>query len=436
MFLTGLSWSVAGRGLVLGAGLVSTAVLARVLDPDSLGAFLLLSSLTSVLAVAAGLGLQDSVAPVIAREVALGRPGVAAAVAHRAVRVAVLGGIALSAALAVPGMRGLVSRLFGSEQLGGVWPWAMALVLVAGLELVLAGVFRGYNEMRDATLFGCVVRSALFPAALGLLALAGVRSLTAAVAAVAGAGALAVVVGLGVAASRRRGVAERNGVLGRDLRRSSAAMLGVASVNMVVAQGALWTVGVLGTTRDVALYGSALRVVALVSLPLVVTNLVLPPLIARLHAQRRAEDLETLLRGAASMALAVSAAAVAVLAVGGQKVLDLLYGGYYGQAYGLLLVLAAGQVVNVASGPCATTLMMTGKARLVLVVSAVSCALMVGSAVVAFPFAGRNGVALAAAGALVFQNAVLWVLTKRHIGVRTDASPRRTVALVRSGVAW
>lgn len=310
------------------------------------------------------------------------------------------------------------------------------MIFVAGVELVLAGVFRGYNEMRESTVFGGILRAAVFAAVLVVLLLAGVQSLSAVVAAAAGAGALEILVGLGLVARRRRGMASRNGPLGRDLRRSSGAMLGIALVNMVVAHAALWMVATLGTTRDVALYGSALRVIALVSLPLVVMNFVLPPMISRLHAQRRTGDLEVLLRGATSMALAVSVATVLVLAVGGQQLLTALYGPYYRQAHSLLLVLSAGQIVNVFCGPCGVTLMMTGRARQVLVITALSGALMVTSAVVAFALAGRNGVAWAATGSLVVQNASLWFLAKRHIGVRTDPSPKRTAALLRARIAW
>jgi O-antigen/teichoic acid export membrane protein len=112
-----------------------------------------------------------------------------------------------------------------------------------------------------------------------------------------------------------------------------------------------------------------------------------------------------------------------LLAFFGRSILALVFGTYYGQAWAVLVILSVGQVVNALSGSCALTLMMTGQQKALMVIALASAAFQAGLGIGLSKVLGLAGVALAVAGVLVLQNAVMVVWVRAKTGVWTVASP-------------
>src|SRR5690606_6546387 len=84
---------------------------------------------------------------------------------------------------------------------------------------------------------------------------------------------------------------------------------------LVIRQIDIWILGFLLSEEDVGIYGFAVRFSDVVTLPLLVVNMVAPPVIATLYAMGRYHQLQSILQRLATGALSV-AAVLAILVIG------------------------------------------------------------------------------------------------------------------------
>src|SRR5258706_8662917 len=110
----------------------------------------------------------------------------------------------------------------------------------------------------------------------------------------------------------------------------------------------------------------------MMSLPLFVMNGVVAPMIAELWAKGRVRDLETMLRGATTLAAIPSILGFVVVAIAGGPILQLTYGHHFGRGGHIFAILAFGVAFGVAAGSCNFALIMTGHHRVVAVASAIT----------------------------------------------------------------
>jgi O-antigen/teichoic acid export membrane protein len=202
---------------------------------------------------------------------------------------------------------------------------------------------------------------------------------------------------------------------------------------MIVAQGDVWIVGAYRPFPDVGVYGAASRLVIMMSLPLFVMNGVVSPMIAELWAQGRTQALETMLRGATTLATIPSLLGFLAVAVYGRQILTIAYGPHFARGAHIFAILAFGVGFGVAAGSCNFALIMTGNHRIVALVSALTLIVAIGGEIVGAHLAGMTGIAVASSGSTVFQNAFLTVMAKKRIGIWTHAtlSPRKVRAFMR-----
>ena len=199
---------------------------------------------------------------------------------------------------------------------------------------------------------------------------------------------------------------------------------------MIVAQGDVFVVGKFRPLSDVGVYGAASRLVIMMSLPLFVMNGVVSPMIAELWATGRTRALETMLRGATTLATIPSLLGFVVVAVAGGPILRLAYGPRFASGGHIFAILAFGVAFGVAAGSCNFALIMTGHHRVVAVVSAITLVVAIGGEIIGAHVAGMTGIAVASSGSTVFQNVLLTAMAKRRIGIWTQAtlSPKKVRA--------
>jgi len=207
----------------------------------------------------------------------------------------------------------------------------------------------------------------------------------------------------------------------KKLRTRSWPLLGATVLGFLCSQGDLWLVGVVGASDQAALYGSALKLVFIVSLPLFVLNRTLSSTMAEFHSERRIRALEDLLRGVTTVVAAATSVMVFALLLFGGPVLQLLFGDFYGGAATVLVLLAAAQIVSAAAGPCGTMLMMAGEERLMLAVSTASGAYLVAGSLWAGAHWGMLGVAAISSSNKVLNNVATLLLVRWRVGVWSHA---------------
>jgi len=185
---------------------------------------------------------------------------------------------------------------------------------------------------------------------------------------------------------------------------------------------ALWIVGAYLPQERVALYFAALRLVALVSTPLILVAMVVPPFVAELYAVGRHEQLQRVLRATATLAGIPAFAVLLGFVLFGAFVLEQVYTPAYREAATVLSVLSVGYLINVWTGPCGVTLAMTGHQRTMMVSTGVSAALsVVGTFLVVSRF-GITGAAAVSCAATILLNVWQWLAARYHTGLWTHAT--------------
>lgn len=435
--LGGGAWALLGKVAAVGLALLVNALLARLLSATDMGAYFLILGLLGIAVGVVQFGLPQSTVKLLAEARVTQAPDRVAALARR------LLGLAALTCLAGTGLAWV------GVEVAAVWFPALApyrtevalWLFALGFGGVLAEGFRGLNHIRDATLFSGVLTSllllCLLAAAWGLgwrLNLDHALQLSVAAAMTSMALALLLTV------KRQRGLlrpAQPAGMRLTAIVGFCAPMWGNSLLALLLAQADVIMLGLMGDHGEIALYGASARLVALLSTSLIIVNSVISPMIAELHVQGRVAELERLLRGTAALAAAPSVAALLVLVLAGGPVLGLVYGSFYAEGAPVLAVLCIGQLVNVWSGSCNITLLMTGHHRLVFRINLACSVLTLAALVVLTRQFGAMGAATATSAGLCLGNVVnVWVV-KRELGVWTtpdlDALWSRLRGLARIG---
>lgn len=421
----GSAWWLVARALGAVASLAASAALARLLDPAELGAYFLVFSIVTVGSVVGRVGLPRAATRLIAEELAMQRRHRARG-AVRSVLMLAAAGSTTVAILLVTGPGGWLARsVLHAPLVAGALGLAAVWMMFEVFRIVLAEMFRGFHEVRVAAFVNDPGRWVLTAVALAAVA-SRMRSTTLEVVVVAMTAASAAVVLIGAVR-----LVPRLRAMGRCRRYPLTAVLAVSLPLMVtdltgamLSQGDLWVVSAFRAATDVAVYGAASRLAVLPTVSLNVVNALIAPWVTRLHVQGRHADMQDMLRAASTAATVPTVLVFAVLLFAGGPVMALVFGEFARPGSTVLVLLALGQVVNVAAGSCAITLMMTGFQRLVMGVSLVSLVVAVGGEIVGARLAGITGVAVASAAAIAVQNILLTIMARRRLGIWTHATLR------------
>jgi O-antigen/teichoic acid export membrane protein len=167
---------------------------------------------------------------------------------------------------------------------------------------------------------------------------------------------------------------------------------------------------------DIGVYHVATRLVTLAVFVLAPVNAAFAPAIADLYHRGELDRVRALYRTSTGWVVRLSVPAfVALLVLPGD--LLALFGKAYPAGAAVTVVLAAGQLVNAATGPCGTLLNMSGRVTLNLLDNVVALVLNVGLNVWLIPAYGIVGAAVAWSVSLVVVNVARVLQVRRLVGV-------------------
>jgi O-antigen/teichoic acid export membrane protein len=341
-------------------------------------------------------------------------------------------------------------RLFDSPELAGATTLIAGWLAAMALLRLYIETFRGFQDFLMASLLDGGFSGVLLCSCLGLLWWLGIRSLS-----LANAISLTIISALAVIifASWRlhnrvkrlpretKGTqieAEARGaqVTAREMVRVAWPLLITNIVLFATSEQAypqLWILGAFRPAEEVAIYGAAMKLGLIVSMPWAISNSVVPPLIAEMYVQGEMGELTTVLRATTALAFIPALLASLALILLGGPILGLTFGSTYKVGAMVLALLSVGMLVIVWAGPCHMTLMMTGYQTRMMVIASASAALaIVGSIMVAGQY-GAVGVALVASTSTVLQTILLWLTTRVSTGLWTHVSFRELLRLARKG---
>ena len=434
--LSGGAWAFGSKILVALAGLISSVLLARLLTPQALGTYFLAYSILSVGTSLGALGLTASVVRLVAEGMGLNLFGRVRRVISVVIGVGTLGALGVGLAYLLFG-DDLAKAVFNAPALAAITGLVAGWLIVGTLQSLLAETFRGFHDIRLASLLGGqvgggttgVVTLALVTASLLVLWLVNGQATLATVVLLAiCSGAVSTLVAgwllrrrvteLPPQTSEEGRKADSKAVLGEVLSISWPLLI-VTLIMMVRTQGDIWILGAFLPQGELALYGAANRLVAMVTMPMAIVTAVAPPLIAEMYSQGRREELENALRNMATLTgIPALLASMGCIFLAG-PILGLVYGSYYREGAVVLALLSIGLLASVCAGSCGIVLSYTGHQKMQMMITiATSAATLIAMLATAKPY-GIAGVAMSKMAGQVLQNGIVLVVVKRKTGMWT-----------------
>ena len=428
----GAVWVVAGRFLGIGVTMLVNIVLAHNLTYAEYGEFIVISSMLGSASLLAMFGMNSAVVRFVSAAVGLGDLA-RARQSLRLVSLATLVSVACVGGLLALVLSFLDTKLIGLSAFPGLVPMLVASLMLLALLQFVAEACRSLQELKLASLLsggqtGGLASNLLFLTLIAgaiVVARPGLRTAIALNLAAMAITLPVAVVGLIRLARERldsvqahaKPTTHKLGIA--PLLSFALPMLAIQLLTSATAQGDLWIAGVSCSLNEVALYGAARRVMLLIAMPLQIINFTVIASIAELHSQGRLEDLQRLLRGAATIAASISIAAGLGLILFGRPTLSLLFGHGFGEAAPLLSILVIGQMFLACAGSSDCALSMTGHQIAPLVVNTVCGLLLAGLGIWAVQHYGTVGLAYVSAAVIAVQAISLWLLARRLVGVWT-----------------
>lgn len=430
--LSGSAWALGGKIFLAAKGVLLNMLLARMLPPAEFGVFFLAQSLVVLGTTIGMLGVNRSIVRVIAESCAAGDQAKAADWIRSAFLLVTAGAVSVFLLLIV--FRGPFTLTVFDSPLLFAAAWLIAGWMVANiLQQIVAECFRGFHDIRGATVFGGALSGLLLLVSLSIMMFVGDAGLT---------GVLWLMI-LSIFVSGALGwlllhdrvkqltndasEAREDGHAGASMEalfRLSLPMLVANITFFTFGYADIWVVGAFRTETEVAVYGAASRLVMLIGMPLVVVNLVVPPLIAELYGQGRRRELQTVLRQLTTLSGIPALIVLLVFAIAAGPVMRLVFGGFYTAGASVLVVRSLGAISNVLAGSCGIALMMTGHERQHMILTVIISGVTVAMMILGVQWWGIQGVAAAASLGLVLQNVGMLLLVRLNLGIWTHATIR------------
>lgn len=436
--LAGGVWALIARMGSIAGSVVLTLILARWLSPADLGAYFLALSMTTIASNIGQMGLGKAAVKLFSGAVALGERGKLRRIHGLVFGFGGLGGCSVGLILAVGPGDWIATHVFDTGRLHD----AMLIVgAIAGLKVIsrlIAESFRGLHRIREAVLFEGVLANWIlvvsFAVGMSLTPKIDVyqvlQATLVATGLVASAGALIL----------RREVPEIRPGIGRpsvsEVFELAWPLYIAALASVLINNLDLWLVGYLLPEESVAIYGIALKLMLVVSIPLTVVNAVIPPMIGELTATGQLAELEDALRGSITFAALPASLAAGAMVLAGGPIIRLAFGSQYAtrEAGLVAAILALGQLASVLAGSCGFTLMMSGHQREFMRSTLLGAGVTLIAALLLGREYGVTGVAIGAASGLVLQNAVMWWLVRVRLHIWTHVAPSRVPDLLKDTI--
>lgn len=201
----------------------------------------------------------------------------------------------------------------------------------------------------------------------------------------------------------------------RWLMASSWALLGVALANMGIMNIGSILLGGFASNVDVGTFSVANRVANLLLIPLNGSIGILAPKFVQLSTAGDIKNLSAVVRRSSWLILVLVLPVAALIFVLAAPIMA-IFGSHFASGIPILRILMVGTVVNAATGPVGTVLIMSGKERIVWKLAVTTLVGAVGLCILGVLLDGVIGLSVAFVVSVSLQNLVLVYLVKKHMG--------------------
>jgi len=403
-----------------------SAILARLLNQESLGYYFLIFAIVTICSNLVRGGMGVAAIRLIAEAEALGQMGRA----RQTVRLTLFG--VLTIALLFSALYylflgdWLFTRFFNTQAIPGLTGLAAVWIFVVGLRTHVAHVFRGMHAVRLAATFNGFIST--FFTLIFLMYLYTRESLPqlgeVVLCGIAGA-AIGLLLSLALLQGRLRNFNGEGSIRFSEIGSTAWPLFLIGLTIMALTHGDMVLVGNLFDEADIALYGVALRLKGIFMLQVFAIGMVMSPLIARLYAQKENLKLERTMRLVSTIAIIPFTVIMLLLLFVGESLIALIFGEAYRGAYPILMIILGGLFVTAAMGSGQQLMMMSGHERMLLPIRLIGglCAILGG--LFAAHWGGILGFALAFSLSMAGVSVAIALTAKKLTGISSYVhSPR------------
>ena len=186
-------------------------------------------------------------------------------------------------------------------------------------------------------------------------------------------------------------------------------------------QANLWIIGMFMSTEAVGVFGVALRLVNLVIFSLRAFSTILPPIMSSIYASDDRNELRRVVSESTRWILSISMPIILILIFEGKLILEYAFGEGFEDAYIVLVILTAGQLINAGSGLVGLLLQMTGRHKIQLKLTLFWGVISIALSFILVPLFGITGAAIAIASCLAMTNITAVFIAYKRLSIVTLA---------------
>lgn len=437
----GGAWIFAGRSLGMATLFLIVVFLARTLSTDDFASYVVTASVVTLLGVVGTMGLNQLVCRRIAYFLAWGDVSAAGRTTRH---LTALGFVATwVTAGAYLCIAPTLASWLACPALSQYAPLIALWVMLLAWSQIIAEAYRGIHDLRAAGMLagisGGFLANFQFLVAILVLNLWGVLNYSSTLVAAIASFLIPTLGGaVGLISRWPRFAAARDDQDGApsnppddvvreansfDVLREGIPIMLVNLIALGFDQAGQLIATASGQPADVAMFEAVWRIAMIGIVPLTMLGLAVASTMAELHALRRREELERLVRGVSTLSALVTIPALGVLIVGASPILVGIFGPAYSSGVSALILLALVQIVRNWAGPCDTLLIMTGHQR------AAFMSFLVASPILCLgPWAvsqwGVTGIAAVIAAAVLASRLLQYAAVRIYLGLRPHADFR------------
>ncbi|MBL4799501.1 MAG: oligosaccharide flippase family protein [Oleispira sp.] len=399
--------------LGLGLGFVMSLLIANVMGVSVVGLIAFSTSIAMIIRLLIALGTDAYVVKLVAQFQANGKPadtnGLLRSLALYRAAVTAFVLLLFYILHSVPAFT--VDR-FDSEELRAFIIFIPAFV-VGGLTDLWSGYLRGLKQSwRSFAIEQALVTTFTLTLVLLLYWGASLTLLTIAMSYLVS-NILAVFIGFYVVV-RSAPIGKPNRIALPPVLKSAFPFMITSSMYLVMSQTDTLMLGIMLSVEEVGVYSIALKLAMLTSVVLLVSNAIVAPKISELYTLNKMEDMILLARKVVTILCLIGGLVLLFFIFAGEQILSLWGVSEYSD---LLLILAIGQFINLATGPVGNLLVMTKYAvlqsRIVMVMALINVVLNYWL----ITDYGIYGAAIATAIVVALTNIISWVMVWLKHGV-------------------
>ena len=429
-------WVAIGFLINATSSLVISMLLTRILDANNVGMYFLAFSVSIILSGIVHFGLNIAVVRIISSSEAKGD-----LTQLRSLLVKMLLFITLwSGIIVFLFMTDVVRDIFiyykNSNSLSSYISLVGIWVFFIALRSYIAEVFRGFHDIKLAAIYQRILPNVLLVALIWVLYVFGYpMDLFFIIIATISVNGILVIFALYPFFIKLMNLPKGKTAKLRPIVYSSSPIAIGQILQFIITQTPLWVLGAVALAGGVADYGVAFRLAAIISLPLLIANNVIMPIVSNYHSTENTLKLKRLIQYSVASTSFLSVLMVIVYVIFGDGLLALLFGEKYQSAYMILIIISIGHVFNVLSGSPAIILAMAGKEIYIFystLIAAISTFLL---SILFIPAYDVYGAAFVTGFGLVFLNIIMVVFCYRVLGYKTYLSIEAIMLTIKRSLA-